>query len=575
MMQQPMGLQSLLQRAYKPQQPQQGRSIPPGLQALIAAQQVLRSQAAPVTPDGRPTIAGMTEQAISQQTMPQPQGMPPQGGMTVPNPQVQPQAPGTVPQAAQAAGIAGQQQQAQQQQAMQQAMQMAQQQQGQPQGMARGGLASLPADNIARMKYAQGGVIGYASQGYVDPLGGSTEQESEPSTDVENKSAMRKLLAQLGMPAAAAIDVAQLPLNAIRKLMAEKGQDVSITPAADVLRKWAGKSQETPVASAVPDYTQDISPPATVRPAPAPAPSAPRPSVAPAAAAPAAPAAPATGLAALPGAAEAMAGMMQRAKQAVPEDPLVAQMLARQQKKELLESQRPDFEGQQAAAVQAAEEQRKALLDVLRGGDTGRRIVAFGKDLYERGAKDRLETADSLITRREQEGIAAQLAAAEAQNRLKEAAYQRKIGNEDAAMKLFQEAAKLNEARIGHQVNLAHAEAQLAGQMYSSASHLQGTRETNAMHLQVEKIRQANQLGQLDMRKQGMAVAAAKAVEADPLLKNLATMAQTGDPAAVQRYKNREAEIYLQIAPELMVGASSAPSATGARAKADAILGKQ
>lgn len=150
--QRPMGLQSLMQQPQKPQQSE----LPADLQALIRAQQILRAKASPVTPDGRPTIAGMTEQAIAQQAAPQQEMSPPQVGA----PQVPPQSPGTVAQAAQAAGIAGQQQQAAQQQAMQQAMQMAQQQ-GQLQGMARGGLASLPAENIARMKYAQGGVIGF------------------------------------------------------------------------------------------------------------------------------------------------------------------------------------------------------------------------------------------------------------------------------------------------------------------------------------------------------------------------------------------------------------------------------
>jgi hypothetical protein len=144
----------------------QQTKIPAGLHALIQAQQALRAlqqQAAPMGPAG-PTVAGSTEAALSQVMQPQVpvQGSVPQFGMPQGpgNPQMPPANPGSVAQAAQMSAIAGQQQQAQQQQAMQQAMQMAQQQQ-QPQQMARGGLASLRADNISRLKYARGGVIGF------------------------------------------------------------------------------------------------------------------------------------------------------------------------------------------------------------------------------------------------------------------------------------------------------------------------------------------------------------------------------------------------------------------------------
>lgn len=155
------GLQNLIARGMR--NPTQRAPIPPGLQALIQAQQALKQTAAPVTPGGIPTIAGQTEQAIQQQLQP---AMPQAPQMGQPQAQVLGQG---IPQAAQAAGIAAQQQQAQQQQALQQAMQMAQQQaqpdQTQAQPMAEGGIAQLPADNMARIeRYAHGGVLGFSGE---------------------------------------------------------------------------------------------------------------------------------------------------------------------------------------------------------------------------------------------------------------------------------------------------------------------------------------------------------------------------------------------------------------------------
>ena len=176
--QNPTGLQALLARGMPDKSAKPG--IPPDLrslvqnriaqqklqqaqQELLQSQQALQQTAAPVTPDGTPTVAGQAEQATQQ--MLAPQAMPSPMG----SPQAQVLGPG-VRQAAQMAGIAGQQQQAEQQQAMQAAMQMAQaqgQQGAQP--MASGGIARLPAHNMARMEqYAHGGVIGFSGEGQSD-----------------------------------------------------------------------------------------------------------------------------------------------------------------------------------------------------------------------------------------------------------------------------------------------------------------------------------------------------------------------------------------------------------------------
>jgi len=149
----PSGLQALLGR----QQPRQKATIPPGLNALMQAQEVLRQQANPTTPEGTPTVAGQTEQAIQQQMQPQPQ-MQPQGmpGM-MPTDPFREQLMKTLQMQAQ------QQMQGQPQQPPQQP----------PQGMASGGIAALPADNMARMEqYAHGGVIGFDGEdgSFVDRL---------------------------------------------------------------------------------------------------------------------------------------------------------------------------------------------------------------------------------------------------------------------------------------------------------------------------------------------------------------------------------------------------------------------
>ena len=146
----PSGLQALLGR----QQPRQKATIPPGLNALMQAQEVLRQQANPTTPEGTPTVAGQTEQAIQQQMQPQPQMQP----------QMQPQGmPGMMP----TDPFREQLMKTLQMQAQQQMQGQPQQPPQQPpQGMASGGIAALPADNMARIEnYAYGGVIGFSGQG--------------------------------------------------------------------------------------------------------------------------------------------------------------------------------------------------------------------------------------------------------------------------------------------------------------------------------------------------------------------------------------------------------------------------
>ena len=53
------GLNALLQN--KVERPAKKANIPAGMQALIQAQQILRQQAKPTTPEGQPTVASQVE----------------------------------------------------------------------------------------------------------------------------------------------------------------------------------------------------------------------------------------------------------------------------------------------------------------------------------------------------------------------------------------------------------------------------------------------------------------------------------------------------------------------------------
>lgn len=163
---------------------------------LVKALDLLQS-ASPVTKDGKPTVAAqLAGQAISQ-AMPGGisalTGAPPtpQPGMGMGAPAMSPQPSGTVPQAAQMAGIAAQQQAQDQQAGLQFAAQMAKQQQ------LSGGIAALPADNLASMdKYAHGGVIGFSDGG------AEAEKKRPPEPD---PAAVAKAATSAGIPGAAGI----------------------------------------------------------------------------------------------------------------------------------------------------------------------------------------------------------------------------------------------------------------------------------------------------------------------------------------------------------------------------------
>lgn len=260
-----------------------------GLPSLTQEAVNLLQRVSPVTRDGGQTVVSRLAQNAVAQSMPG--GMPPQaqglGGLAAASPQMQPQSPGSIPQAAQASAIAGQQQQAQQQQAMQAAMQMAQQQQPQqPQMMARGGIASLPADNIARMKYAQGGVIGYSGENddqLVQPTSDKVlldieKEKAQKARDLRDayQQSLGVMSSIAGSGDQAAIQKyatsTQQTLDALKKHV-EEGYG---NRASQVLNSLLAPSAERPVAQAKVDYSGMDHPHAEAQLPPVPSPAASR-----------------------------------------------------------------------------------------------------------------------------------------------------------------------------------------------------------------------------------------------------------------------------------------------------------
>lgn len=137
--------------------------VPAGLQELLRSVSALEQVASQVTPDGQPTIAGQVGQA-TQQMLGAAQAPSPMEGMAGPgeSPGIMPGDPyrqqlmGTLQEKARA--------QAEAQAKMMQMMAAQRQGGGGPPQMASGGVATLPARNMARLAHAMGGVVGYSGE---------------------------------------------------------------------------------------------------------------------------------------------------------------------------------------------------------------------------------------------------------------------------------------------------------------------------------------------------------------------------------------------------------------------------
>lgn len=509
MMQQqiPAGLGALL--SQQKQQRPAGGNIPAGMQALIQAQRVLQQQAAPTTPDGRPTVAGMTEQAINQQAQPQQLPMQQMPGMMPADPYRQ-QLMQTLQAQAQAQG------------APQQAA--PQQPPAQPQGMARGGLASLRADNIARMKYAKGGVIGFdgTDDSYVNVPIYPTKSNQDLNVDEQQKqidalqSAKAEVEKKLGKYGLRQRAIDPEGFAALQSILGNVNENLNVAKDIGEATRWKERNkleQMVPSAQAgsvnptirqlmapekqaqasAPDYTQDISPPATVRPAGIAA--APRsPVSAPRAAAPAASAA----LAAQAPAAPSYQELFTQAQKLVGTDEAEKRLRALQAQKDVLAKERPDIEGLGIAALEQHAAERQRLLEQERGGDFTRRLGAFAEGLYKKDTGT-LGRVDDLLAQRDRSANDAVLATEQMKLKLRDAQQARKVGDIDTAMGLEKQIADLNEKRMGHIKDAANASALLSGHIYTAQQHLQGVRETNLSHERQkasELAQRAQELGQ-------------------------------------------------------------------------------
>lgn len=511
------GLQSLIARGMR--NPTQRAPIPPGMQALIQAQQALKQTAAPVTSGGIPTIAGQTEQAIQQHLQP----AAPQMG----EPQTQVLGQG-IPQAAQMAGIAAQQQQAQQQQALQQAMQMAQQQSqpDQAQPMARGGIARLPADNMARMEqYAHGGVIGFSNEGKVPNPDNTNSKEDGNLLDKiseqnkEHREQTSRVISYL---------MNQLPdVSPLKQLYNTVAPAIGATPSASYVSKLTPKDESAAptarrssaanasgsVAKNVPSVSPETDEQLAAREVASLSKNVPEWNLDTLLAQQAAQKAAKTGNAPSSGGAPRVAVQPQVgiaagikeptaaeqfgiAQQMVPENPLRQKILDTGEQILAKQKNRPDIEGQGIAALQQYEQERLRQLEEQKGGDFWRRLGALGRDFYERGSNDRLGRIDDLIAARNSESNKASLVSKEMELKLRDAAHQKEIGNLEAYKKTMEEVASLDEKRTGHMINAAQVGAHLAGQKYTAQMSAASSAATNATQLEIARIHQLTLLMQ-------------------------------------------------------------------------------
>lgn len=547
---------------YRPQ-PQAPRDVPQGLELLMQLAKV----ATPMGPAG-PTVASQLMQRVQQPSMSSaPQMEQPQA----PQPRMMPGAPNQGPQGMMDTLKAQSQQSAQ----------PPQQPPGPPpQGMARGGIASLRADNISRMKYAQGGVIGYSGEDD-DQLVQPTADKILQAIEIEKAKRARALANEykqsLGVMSAVAnsgdqsalqqyASTTQQTLDALRKHVADSYGN----RATDVMNTLLA-SQAAPQASAKP-FSEYTDPNRARLDAPTPAP-APRPPAPPRPAAPAA-----TGIAQL--AAEnpdLVVARRLRDAQFTGTAPTIEGTLAEQQRfraaqgltgpvgSAIEDAMKAHAEREAATKAayqkgqegQGAEEWISMLTAGRRGvGSLGEQFVR-GREAQRAAEMNFQQLMNTSAEKREQMGITLQnLREAEANRDY--TAYQK----------------NLDEFRK-QKHDFDTVQRQLAASTLQGSVQMQEGAANRASQEKIARIREASQLGQLDMRRQAMAAQAAKAVEMDPLLKQLATLAMAGDPAATKRYQDREAEIYMRIAPELMLG-GGAPSGGSALASATAIArGKQ
>lgn len=425
-------------------------AIDPSLAALLKTAQM-------VTPDQTPTVAAQVAQAAAQK-------MQPQGIM-----QGMPQAKQDY--AAAAPSMMENMKRQQMQKMVREAMQ--------PQSA---GIEGLPAPNMQGM--AEGGVVGY-----------NGEKESEVKSDAEG---IKKALAlSLGLPLSALADVATLPINFLRKQYAEaSGRDASLTPAADVIRRYtqANAQESAPAPQPAPAEPQPT-PPAppmspeaqalTQRQGMRGQPSAPAPQPRP----PAAQAPAKTGIAQL------VAPTMDRSRvdtagkefegEAKTQEAALRRIAA---EKEAAIKAMPDLNEQGIAALRRAEAERRRLLGIEQSDDSRRRWAGIFRGWGgDRDAYDRILTG---IANRDSLANQAQLASEQAELKLREAQQAKALGQFDRAKALEMEVADLKNKARDDMLKARQIESSLAASEFSAKANIYGT-DVSARERAADRAQQA------------------------------------------------------------------------------------
>jgi len=425
-------------------------AIDPSLAALLQTAQM-------VTPDQTPTVALFAQkmqQGIAQ-GMPQVQGMP--------------QAKQDY--AAAAPSMMENMKRQQMQQMVREAMQ--------PQPA---GIEGLPAPNMQGM--AEGGVVGY-----------NGEKESEVKSDAEG---IKKALAlSLGLPLSAIADIASLPINFLRKQYAEaSGRDASLTPAADVIRRYtqANAQESAPAPQPAPAEPQPTPPAPPVAPEAQALmqrqgmrgqPSAPSPQPRP----PAAQAPAKTGIAQL------VEPTQDRSKVDTAGgaflDEAKKQEAARRKiaaEKEAAIAGMPDLNEQGIAALKRAEEERRRLLGIEQSDDSRRRWAGIFRGWGgDRDAYDRILTG---IANRDSLANQAQLASEQAELKLREAQQAKALGQFDRAKALEMEVADLKNKARDDMLKARQIESSLAASEFSAKANIYGT-DVSARERAADRAQQA------------------------------------------------------------------------------------
>lgn len=515
-------------------------AVPDALQALM----VLARQATPTTPDGAPTVAAQLAQMAAPQGVAQ--------GM---------------PQAVQdfeasAPSVMRNMQQDQIQRMVRQAMQ--------PQPA---GIEGLPAPN---MNFAEGGVIGYNGED-----GSSVDTKTMRMTPEEYERRRREAMMRGPVPERRKL----LPEEEAIFAPLYRMPEAPLAPIPDIDVLVPERMRDTRAIPAKPVRTAQPAAGGPPRPAPAPQ--------APAAQVPAPAAVPPGGIAQTLPAAPTINAALTQVEQMMPgsgtEDSRIA--LTRLQQ---MRNERPDSgiatlkaleeEGRtQAAIAKELDESKQAratkawLQGGARLGSSGRAVAAFEEGerqrrmLFAQQNTIRIGKMDAIKEANEARRIGDQEKYVEALNKIRELdRADQQIKAQLAAQVLTTGVTARGQditagtAAADREAAAARLEREIAARAFEGAAN----RATQ------ERIANIQASARNDpASREAMAVARVQsAINSSPMLKALAEKAKF-DPAAAAQYAAEEQRLYLQLAPELLIGAGvPSKGQSSARSAADAIL---